>query len=176
MQANRVGEIEAWKLSAIRSCALRWGFRGHDLADVCQALVVVVAKFQFDPTKANGATEETATRAVIDHHLWKVCRKKKRYERRIKKYGGFTDVRNREDLVDPERHDLSIDRNEALRKAMSEFCDVKKAICSALSDGKSEYETSHILGLSRREVAMHLLEIKSRLIGCGLGIEGGVHE
>jgi len=73
------GILEAWKVDLIRARARRHGVRPHDMGEVEQEIVRVVAEFCFDPAKSNGATERTALTKVIDNRLKNMRRKRKRY-------------------------------------------------------------------------------------------------
>ncbi len=66
---NYASVIEKWKVDLIVSRARRLGFRRQDLDDAQQQIVVELLSFEFDPTRSNGATEETAVTALIDHQL-----------------------------------------------------------------------------------------------------------
>ena len=63
-KSNRPTErnIAKW----ISSRARRMGFRGHDIEDVQQQIMLVLMDFRLDAEKANGASSQTAITSVID--------------------------------------------------------------------------------------------------------------
>jgi len=73
------GVLESWKVDVIIARAKQMGFRGSNLDDVQQEIILKAMRFRFDAAKSNGAMESTAFIAVIDNYLKEMIRSETRY-------------------------------------------------------------------------------------------------
>ena len=77
------------KLDLIRSRAVRFGIKRHDLEDAVQDVIIDLLEFTPDPDKTNGATESTVLIAVIDRRLMEWLRTQKRYQGMLERCGAM---------------------------------------------------------------------------------------
>ena len=75
------------KLELIRSRAVRFGLKRHDLEDAVQDVIIDLLEFTPDPDKANGASESTILIAVIDRRLMEWLRTRSRYQDMVERCG-----------------------------------------------------------------------------------------
>jgi ATP/maltotriose-dependent transcriptional regulator MalT len=151
----------------IASRARRMGFRGHDIEDIQQQILMVLMDFQFDPEKSNGASNRTAITAVIDRQLRCIRRSRSRYENRIT---GSENIRS-------EVIDTSFGTNAARHVSMSEDLAIARShlspraqqICDALADGQSINEIAHQMQLSWHTIRKHVEAIRECFAALGLG-------
>ena len=77
---EHAGVVETWKADLILERARRLGFRGPDLDDAFQEVVLAVCDFCYDEGRSNGACEATALTTVIDRRLKSFLRRRYRHE------------------------------------------------------------------------------------------------
>jgi len=150
--------IEKWKVDLIISRARRLGFRRQDLEDAQQQIVIALLAFEFDAERSNGATEETAVTALIDHQLLTLRRTRERYGRRV----SGTDDELRDDNA------LAMECLEAkhliaandVETVMARLSPVARQVCSALADGLSLNEISQRLGVGWHTVERQVRGIR----------------
>lgn len=150
--------IEKWKAELIVSRARRLGFRRQDLEDAQQQIVIALLAFEFDPERSNGATEETAITALIDHQLLTLRRTRERYGRRVS--GNVGDLRDdtalaRECLA--AKHLVAANDVETV---MARLSPVARQVCSALADGLSLNEIAQRLGVGWHTVERQVRSIR----------------
>lgn len=164
--------LEPWKLELIERRARKRGFRGADLEDAQQTLVLELLDFQFDPTKSNGATEATALVAVIDRRLAMLRRCEQRHAartERLKEAHARSQISGEETLAagsDVPRLSLSLDVHEAIE----DLPPLAQRICAALADGQSLNEIAKRLGLRWRAVREQVDGIRRYFAYLGLGL------
>lgn len=125
--------IDHWKLKLVRARAIRMGFRGADLSDVLQEVVLEILGFRFEPARANGATEATALTALIDRRLNMARRREYRYQRHIERIQMWMNSVDTGEL----------DREEQINRSMDVQCILARLepedqeLCRMLSAGQS---------------------------------------
>jgi DNA-directed RNA polymerase specialized sigma24 family protein len=150
----------------IASRARRMGFRGHDIEDIQQQILMVLMDFQFDPEKSNGASNRTAITAVIDRQLRCIRRSRVRYSDRVT---GSENIPN--EVIDTSygintaRH---ISMSEDLAIARSHLSPMAQQICDALADGQSINEIAQQMELSWHTIRKHVDAIRECFASLGL--------
>ena len=164
--------IEKWKVDLIVARAKRLGFRRQDLEDAQQSIVLALLAFQFDPSKANGATESTAVTSVIDHQLFNLQRRRNRYAQRVtecdKDFGDDSAV------ASTWSDGLRIAVRSDLDTATSRLTPIARQICELLADGLSLNEIATSLGMGWHTAHRHLQNIRQCFEQ--LGIDASVCE
>jgi DNA-directed RNA polymerase specialized sigma24 family protein len=150
--------IEKWKVDLIVLRARRLGFRRQDLEDAQQQIVVALLAFTFDPQRSNGATEETAVTALIDHQLLALRRARERYASRVS--GSDEDLRNDQVLAvdcDQAKHSFVASDVET---AMAGMSPAAREVCNSLADGLSLNEISRQMGVGWHTVERQVRSIR----------------
>ncbi len=130
MGANRYPAVLTnWKNDLIIARAKRMGFRGHDLLEAQQEIVLHVATFQHQPLRSNGASEATALTAVIDRRLKMLRRAGARYQQRQQRAGLLR--ASQADRPDLDRHLLAVD----VRDAIAGLPPTEQLVCQLLGRG-----------------------------------------
>ena len=163
-KSNRPTErnIAKW----ISSRARRMGFRGHDIEDVQQQIMLVLMDFELDAEKANGASSQTAITSVIDRQLRFMRRTRLRYSDRVSGSENLpSDVVDGSYGVDSIKQ---INMSEDLAKARSQLSPLAQSICDALSDGQSINEIARTMGLSWHTIHKHVDAIRECFASFGL--------
>ena len=131
---NRKYTIDRWKLDLVRARAVRLGFRGADLADVQQEVLLEVMSFQFQPARA---TESTVLIALIDRRLCMARRRQHRYQRHLKRIQKQMEVESCcSDAVEP-GHAEKINRNCDVQQVVARLEPKDQELCRMLSAGES---------------------------------------
>lgn len=142
----------------IASRARRMGFRGHDIEDVQQQILMVLMDFEFDPEKSNGASNRTAITAVIDLQLRCIRRSRLRYTDRITGSENIpSEVIDTSFGTNAARH---VSMSEDLAIARSHLSPMAQQICDALADGQSINEIAKSMGMSWHTVHKHVDAIR----------------
>ncbi|HEY3325070.1 MAG TPA: hypothetical protein VGP72_31745 [Planctomycetota bacterium] len=157
------GLLEDWKVEMIVERARRKGIRPGELADVQQEVAIAILRFRFDPQKANGASEASAIRGLIDKRITHIQRGNARAKKRVERYqllcmDSSTEPDNSEPVsltMDVESVVATLPRGE-------------KAVCEALARGESREATAKALGISRYEVEILLGQTRERFNNAGL--------
>jgi DNA-binding CsgD family transcriptional regulator len=150
----------------IASRARRMGFRGHDIEDVQQQILMVLIAFQFDPEKSNGASNRTVITAVIDRQLRCILRSRLRYANRITGSENIpSEVIDTSYGINTARH---ISMLEDLAIARSHLSPTAQQICDALADGQSINEIAQQLELSWHTIRKHVDAIRECFSSLGL--------
>jgi RNA polymerase sigma factor (sigma-70 family) len=158
--------IEKWKVDLIVSRAKRLGFQRQDLEDAQQSIVLELLAFQFDPSKANGATESTAVTSVIDHQLLNLRRRRNRYARRVTECDN--DFADDNAVASAWQDGLRIAVRSDLDTATSRLTPIARQICELLADGLSLNEIATALGVGWHTVNRHLQHIRQCFEQLGL--------
>ena len=160
MRRNQyAGIIEPWKLRLISGRARRRGFRGEDLDEVVQRIVIALLDFQFDESRSNGAKEATAVTAIVDRQLAFYWRGESRYRKHVDqaalKSEPSIDYRN------------TFDESLDVQKAIASLPKCAQQVCAALGNGLSIRETAKKLGMSGHTVDRQVRFIRRHLERCG---------
>lgn len=156
------------KLELIRSRAVRFRIRRHDLEDAVQEVALYLLEFKTDPTTSNGASESTILIGAIDLRLKQWLRTKQRYQNMVERCGAM--LPSEEELLadgSTEASDSAMDVANVLAN-LSEF---EQRVAGMLSDGHSPYAIADELGAGRRAVNAAVEVIRDRLDEAGLGGE-----
>jgi DNA-directed RNA polymerase specialized sigma24 family protein len=137
---DREHVVDRWKLDLIRARAVRRGFRGADLSDVQQEVLLQVLGFRFQPER--GATEATALTALIDRRLSMARRRQRRYERHLERAETFTDASEAARSSRQEEISRSLDLQSVVGSLAPEY----QELCRMLSAGHSAGAIAHQLG------------------------------
>jgi DNA-directed RNA polymerase specialized sigma24 family protein len=126
--------VERWKLNLVRARAYQRGFRGADLEDVQQEVLLEVLAFRFCPDRSNGATEATALIALIDRRLFMARRSEQRRLRRVEQ--AQEPQESSIDAVEmPAAHHL--DRSLDIQKVVASLAPAEQELCRMLAAGES---------------------------------------
>ena len=130
------GILEPWKVDLIACRAKRMGFGKHDLPDLTQRLAMVLGRFTYDPSKANGAKESTAVQALVDRYLRFVHRTADRYREHVE----FASLRS-EPTCHADDEYLAID----VRQSVAALSERDQVVCRGLAAGRSKAEIAREL-------------------------------
>ena len=110
-----------------------------DIEDLQQRIVPLLAKFQFDHARANGASRQTAMTAVVDRQIKMHLRSKRRYRVRIEQLQTQqSETASDEALVTDHTADsANADRRMDVAKAIADLPEFDQRVCLALSKGMS---------------------------------------
>lgn len=153
------GVIEPWKVRLICQRARRMGFRGQDLDDAQQQVILALLDFRFDSAKSNGAKEATALTAVIDRQLALIRRSESRARRRIEMAKDSC-----EESYEATETVLVID----VKSAMESLSDLDQRICRELALGSSINELARTLGIGWHAVRARIVSIRQHFQRLGL--------
>lgn len=162
--------IEKWKIDLIVSRAKRLGFRRQDLEDAQQQIVIELLEFAFDPARSNGATEETAVTALIDHQLLTLRRSRARYAERVT--ASDDQWGSDESLIADDSIQEQVATNTDIATGIAQLSPLARQICEALSDGLSVNETAQRLGVGWHTVERQVRSIRECFRR--LGIDDGI--
>lgn len=168
MYENDYGTVvEPWKVALIHRRAKKRGFRRDEMADVEQQIVLAMADFRFDPTKANGAKEKTILTALIDRQLSTLCRARVRRERTVATQPvdpHHDECIAPEETVPQDGAALVLDVRDALGRLPSQ----DREICMALAAGESIDEIAHARRCSWHTVKRRIDDIRQHFEHLGL--------
>ena len=162
---NAYGDlIEAWKVNLITRRAKQRGWRGADLEDAQQVLILELLEFTFDPAKSHGAAETTALVAVIDRRLAMLRRGERRHAARIERLKSSLGPSGGEACSDVPRINLALD----VREAVEDLPPLAQKICGALAEGQSVSEIARRLGIRWRAARAQMDSIRGYFAYLGL--------
>lgn len=154
-----------WKLDLARCRARRLGFRGHDLDDAVQEIIIAVLEFEYDPARSNGASPSTALTAVIDRQLKALLRAKRRRDRRqeqaLEELGRTRGMATNGDADEPF---LGQDVAQAVAQLPAHL----QAICTGLANGESMTALAQRLGCNWYTLQRHVDEIRAHFQSHGM--------
>lgn len=142
----------------IRRRAHKMGFRGANLDDAQQEIVMDVLSFQYQPEKSNGATEQTALISYVDGRLATIRRTQKRYRRNVEQFALGTSDEVRQDSS------MEIDIHEALTR----LSDRDRDLCEGLMNQECLHDIAKRWGCSWHTVARRLACLRKRFQSLGL--------
>lgn len=167
MGANQYGAVlPGWKNDLIIARAKRMGLRGPELLEAQQELVLHVAAFQHEPTRSNGASEETALTAVIDRQLKALCRSRSRYDRRQQRARDrqVAHTRCANPLSNVDQHLLALD----VREAIARLTPREQQVCRLLGEGESVARIAEELGCGWHTVRRIIDRLRAQFQDMGL--------
>ena len=149
-----------WKVDLIRARAVHLGLGAAELPDLLQELVPVVAAFRYDPTRANGANEKTALRAIVDNQLKAARRAHGRYRAQLARLAA--EPRPEADDLTPVWRAADVHAVVALLPAR------EQRVCRALADGEDCMGVARLLGCSWHCARRLIARIRAHFIVYGL--------
>ena len=156
------------KLDLIRSRAVRFGIKRHDLEDAVQDVIIDLLEFTPDPDKTNGATESTVLIAVIDRRLMEWLRTQKRYQGMLERCGAMLPT------GDELAYDSSVEASDTMMDVASllaELPEFEQQIGQLLADGHNATSIARKLRVKRPAVCEAMNVIRERFANAGLGGE-----
>jgi RNA polymerase sigma factor (sigma-70 family) len=160
--------IDRWKLDLVRTRAFRLGFRGADLDDVQQDVLIEVLMFQFHPERANGANETTALISLIDRRLLMARRQRQRYQQRLSRIQQWTNPEDAAIDAEQSNHEERTARRMDVRELLTALTPEDKALCDALADGESIDSIAHRLQCSWHTVKRRIEHLRQLLVEMGV--------
>lgn len=157
--SDYAGAVEAWKIKLAINLARRMGFKRHDLEDAVQELAIASLKFQYDPQRAQGLCEEQSLAGLFERRLKDLRRKAGRARRGLED----THVEDR-----PDHKDRDPDRDVDVRLALARLGKRERAICEALSNGRTVQEIAESLGCGWATLARQIALLREHLQSHGL--------
>lgn len=156
---NYEGVLDLWKIRLIRQRARRQGFRGPELDDAQQVVVLSLLDFTFDQTRSNGACEATVVTAVVDRQLAMIRRGETRARRRVDEL-----KESFQEYCDDVGPALSID----VERVVESLSATDQRICRGLSVGQSISQLAQQLGMNWHTVKARIDAIRRRFERQGL--------
>ena len=156
------------KLDLVRSRAVRFGIKRHDLEDAIQDVIVDLLEFTPDPKKANGASESTILVTVIDRRLNKWLRAQKRYQDMVDRCGAM--LPSGDELA----YDSSVEASDVAIDVETLLADLPKferRVGQLLSEGHNATSIARKLRVKRPAVCEAMNVIRERFTSAGLGGE-----
>ncbi len=167
MDAKKELTIEE-KLELVRSRAIRFGLKRHDLEDAVQDVIIDLLEFTPDPSKTNGASESTVLIAVIDRRLMEWLRTQKRYQDMVERCGAM--LPSDDELLcesSVEASDAALD----VAAVLADLPEFEQQVGRMLSEGHNATSIARELGVKRPVVCEAMTAIRERLTSAGLGGE-----
>ena len=160
--------IDRWKLDLVRARAVRLGFRGADLDDVQQDILIEVLSFRFQPERANGANERTALVSLIDRRLLMARRQQRRYQQRLDRIQQWTNPEDAALDVEQATHEEHTGRRLDIGEMLATLTPEDRVLCSALAAGESIDAIAHRLECSWHTVKRCIERLRKHLIEKGV--------
>jgi DNA-directed RNA polymerase specialized sigma24 family protein len=164
------GLVAPWKVTLIASRARRLGFRGHELEDVQQKIILDVAGFQFDPARSNGAAEITPLTRLIDNRLLTLRRAALREKNRFERLGRDLGVSDGNAAADSGYDSLGT--RTAVQAILADLSPEEQTVCLALGEGQNINEIAQTLGCGWYTVSRRITRIRRRFRAVGLDGRG----
>ncbi len=156
------------KLALVRSRAVRFGIKQHDLEDAVQEIALYLLEFKTDPANANGASESTILTGAIDLRLKQWLRTKQRYQNMVSRCGAM--LPSEEELLTESSIDAS-DTAMDVSDALATLSELEQRVAQMLSEGQTPYSIADELGVGRRAVNAAIEVIRERLSQAGFDDE-----
>ena len=156
------------KLDLIRSRAVRFGIKRHDLEAAVQDVIIDLLEFTPDPDKTNGAAESTVLIAVIDRRLMEWLRTQKRYQGMLERCGSM--LPSGDELA----YDSSVEASDTMMDVASLLADLpefEQQVGQLLSEGHNATSIARKLRVKRPAVCEAMNVIRERFTSAGLGDE-----
>jgi DNA-directed RNA polymerase specialized sigma24 family protein len=165
MDAKKELTIEE-KLALIRSRAVRFKIKRHDLEDAVQEVALYLLTFESDPATANGASESTILTGAIDLRLKQWLRTKQRYQDMVERCGAM--LPSDDELLcesSVEASDTALD----VATVLADLPEFERQVGQMLSQGHNATSIARELGVKRPVVCEAMTAIRERFISAGLG-------
>lgn len=160
---ERQPRLEDWHLELIATRGRRAGFRGADLDDAVQEAAIAVMAFEFDESRCNGATLETALTSVIDRSLWALRRKRSRYQRRmervIEQHTVAWTPAGANEPSEPS-YEVPFDLQCDVRDVLATLSTEDRQICRELAAGRSVLEVASRINRDWHTVRKHIERLR----------------
>ena len=135
-----------WKVDLALRRLRKLGFPGRHWPDLMQELAILILGFQYDPDRANGATEQTALYAVITKHLCYRMRGRYREMRGMERYLREMGVHDDGTTLEPDPFvefltPLQLD----VRQQIARLPEFDRAVAEGLSQGMNKAELARDL-------------------------------
>jgi len=158
-------EVEPWKLRLVERRARRFGFRGAELDDARQEVLLDVLAFRYDSAKANGAGEQAALQRVIDRRLQAIRRARVRRQSRVSSWDAAFGGPDAEPAAPEDNsRELALD----VRNAVAALSPEDRELVAAVAEGQSLRQLAIAGGTSRRKLQAQLERIRRHFAACGL--------
>ena len=156
------------KLELIRSRAVRFGLKRHDLEDAVQDVIIDLLEFTPDPDKTNGASESTILIAVIDRRLMEWLRTRNRYQDMVERCGAM--LPSEDELPTDGGHEAS-ELMMDVESILSQLPEFEQRVGRMLTEGHTITSITRELSVGRQCVEDAVDAIRDRLSESGLGGE-----
>ena len=156
------------KLDLIRSRAVRFKIKRHDLEDAVQEVALYLLTFKTDPATANGASESTILTGAIDLRLKQWLRTKQRYQDMVTRCGAM--LPSGDELA----YDSGVEASDTMMDVASLLADLpefEQQVGQLLSEGHNATSIARKLRVKRPAVCEAMNVIRERFTSAGLGGE-----
>ena len=156
------------KLDLIRSRAVRFKIKRHDLEDAVQEVALYLLTFKTDPATANGASESTILTGAIDLRLKQWLRTKQRYQDMVTRCGAM--LPSGDELA----YDSGVEASDTMMDVASLLADLpefEQQVGQLLSEGHNATSIARKLRVKRPAVCEAMNLIRERFTSAGLGGE-----
>ena len=149
---NKYGTaVAVWKVDLIEKRARAKGFRGDEIQEAQQELILAVMDFKYDPNNSNGATERTVLKTLIDNRLNSMLRRRSCRQKHLDNYKRRCESDERLDLSQVD-HEAQTELNEAVQVTVAQLPEQQRKICALLAAGVPPYLVAKQLKCSRYEL------------------------
>jgi len=153
------GVLKPHQVEMVVGRAKRMGFRGEDLRDAVQQVAFDASRFQYDPAKANGASQDAVLASLADCRLRHIRRAAARHEARKER------LRELPPAYQPAPDTLAID----VQDAVAALPRMEQDVCLALAEGLSQDEVAQRLGCGWHTIERLVGRIREHFRKLGLG-------
>jgi RNA polymerase sigma factor (sigma-70 family) len=153
----------------VLKCALRMGFRGVELEDVQQDVLLKLIDFKYGEDFTDQSAMTAALINFINLSLLTAKRNQQRYQRCIERMkdsikAGCSRVEKMERANDLEH----VYRNQDIQKILSELSSDDRALCQALTDGESIHTIANRLGCGWHTVNRRINRLREHFMEMGM--------
>ena len=156
------------KLELIRSRAVRFGLKRHDLEDAVQDVIIDLLEFTPDPDKTNGASESTILIAVIDRRLMEWLRTRNRYQDMVERCGAM--LPSEDELPTDGGHEAS-ELMMDVESILSQLPEFEQQVGRMMTSGHTITSITRELRVGRQCVEDAVDAIRERFSEAGFGDE-----
>ena len=149
-----VDAMESWQIKLAIARIRDFRIPPDSWDDTMQELAIVVHEFQFDPAKANGASEETILCRFFDHRIKMLARSNARHLALRNRIGRMS-----QEVVDTCLPEDRLIQEEVLA-TVKLFPPFKRRICRALMKGQSAYQIAQSTGRHYETIRRHVAQIR----------------
>lgn len=167
-QQTSFQDRHGWKLDLIARRARRLGLRGPDIDDAVQELALDVLNFDFDASRAGGATEPAVLAGVINNRLVSLLRSQERYQSHLARLAA---VQTSDDEIDDSQNLAHVDRRCDVHELIGALSEDDQQVCRRLMNGESLTEIADALGCSWHTVRRMLDRIRASFEEAGAGCD-----